>query len=375
MNDTKKNIFLPRILYVLAVFAFVLLLWPNPVTVFMAACLSCLTLPLFRYLHHKVAAWRNRPGGNPFVRFLQRISGPAPVLAYTCIICSAILIPIAILVLLVAPQAGAGYARLKQLTENNFQLPAEWVEKLNELSNKLSEYPLIAKPIAELRQILTGLLNDATANLDNMGVLLGKISGFLGGTMAVLWTMFLFLTLAVLFSAYSGHIKKATCRIFHLAPDLVERFVCTNQRALRGIMLGIVLVALVQGFLCGIGFAVAGVNQPAFWGMLATLVAPIPVVGTAIVWLPLCLSLWFTGKTMAATGLALWGMLAVAGVDNVLRPLFLRQGINAPFFVLILAILCGMASFGTVGLIAGPVLLAFALQAVEEANAMYNSHG
>ena len=77
---------------------------------------------------------------------------------------------------------------------------------------------------------------------------------------------------------------------------------------------------------------------------------------------------------MAAVGLALWGMLAVAGVDNVLRPLFLRQGIKAPFFVLILAILCGLASFGPVGLIAGPVLLAFAMQAVEEANYFYRTH-
>ena len=77
---------------------------------------------------------------------------------------------------------------------------------------------------------------------------------------------------------------------------------------------------------------------------------------------------------MAAVGLALWGMLAVAGVDNVLRPLFLRQGINAPFFVLILAILCGLASFGPVGLIAGPVLLSFAMQAVEEANHFYKAH-
>lgn len=155
---------------------------------------------------------------------------------------------------------------------------------------------------------------------------------------------------------------------------MLRRFTLTIHKALRAIMLGIVLVALAQGVLCGIGFSVAGVKQPAFWGMLATLVAPIPMVGTALVWLPLCLSLWFTGKTMAAVGLALWGMLAVAGVDNVLRPLFLRQGINAPFFVLIIAILCGLASFGPVGLIAGPVLLAFAMQAVEEGNRIYQ-HG
>ena len=78
---------------------------------------------------------------------------------------------------------------------------------------------------------------------------------------------------------------------------------------------------------------------------------------------------------MAAVGLALWGIVVVAGVDNVLRPLFLQQGIKAPFFVLIIAILCGMSSFGPVGLIAGPVLLAFAIQAVEEGNRTYRHNG
>ncbi len=77
---------------------------------------------------------------------------------------------------------------------------------------------------------------------------------------------------------------------------------------------------------------------------------------------------------MAAVGLALWGVLAVAGVDNILRPFFLRQGIDAPFIVLMLTILCGMASLGPVGIIAGPVLFAFALQAVKEANQCYPAH-
>ncbi len=152
---------------------------------------------------------------------------------------------------------------------------------------------------------------------------------------------------------------------------MLAHFVMAAHKALRAIMFGIVFVALVQGALCGIAFAVAGINQPAFWGMLATLVAPIPAIGTALVWLPLCLSLWFSGHTMAAVGLGLWGTIVVAGIDNVLRPLFLKQGIKAPFFVLILAMLCGLYAFGAVGLIAGPILLALAIQSVEEGNYYY----
>jgi len=206
---------------------------------------------------------------------------------------------------------------------------------------------------------------------DAVSMLVSHSFGVLGGTMDVLWTTFLFLTLTVLFTTYAHALRTITARIFHMPQARLRRFLHAIFRALRAIMLGIVLVALAQGFLCGLGFAVAGINQPAFWGMLAALVAPIPMVGTALVWLPLCISLWFTGKTMAAVGLALWGALAVTSVDNVLRPLFLQQGIRAPFFVLILAILCGLVSFGPVGLIAGPVLLAFAIQAVEEGNLLH----
>ena len=75
---------------------------------------------------------------------------------------------------------------------------------------------------------------------------------------------------------------------------------------------------------------------------------------------------------MPAVGLALWGTLAVTSVDNILRPLFLQQGINAPFFVLIIAILCGLGSFGPMGLIIGPRAAGIAMQAVEEAHQTYH---
>ncbi|MBD5627162.1 MAG: AI-2E family transporter [Desulfovibrio sp.] len=360
---------LPRLLYLLAALALYLLLWPNPITIFMAACLSCLTVPLYRRLRQGTGLWRmHLEHGMPdsrWRRFLLALSSFVPLGGYVAVILSALIAPIAVLALLVSPQAVAGLARLRELQANNFQLPPNWLEYIHAVRRSLAEYPSIEKA-----------LNDVVDNLDTMfsdavGMLVSRSFGFLGGTMTVLWTAFLFLTLTVLFTVYSRRIRKVTCRIFHIPQELLGRFITAIYRALKAIMLGIVLVALAQGALCGVGFAVAGVNQPAFWGMLATLVAPIPMVGTALVWGPLCISLWFSGKSMAAVGLALWGILAVAGVDNVLRPFFLRQGINAPFLVLILAILCGLSAFGAVGLIAGPVLLAFAMQSVEEANRYY----
>ncbi|MFQ8887625.1 MAG: AI-2E family transporter [Bilophila wadsworthia] len=94
-------------------------------------------------------------------------------------------------------------------------------------------------------------------------------------------------------------------------------------------------------------------------------------------WLPSLLSarlssvagriwLWLTGSTVACIGLAIWCALVVAGVDNLLRPFFLKTGIDASVVTLILSILCGLAAFGPVGVFAGPVLVAVAIQAGNE---------
>lgn len=363
------NAFLPRLFYVMAVVAVLLLLWPNPVTLFMAACSSCLTLPIYRRYRwqarcHMRQMTRSWPDSRKR-RFCLALIRQLPVSAYILCIVSALVVPVATLVLLVSPQAAAGLARLRELRENNFQLPPHWLEPVRELLASLPEIPQVEQAFNDIVHNLDVMAGDA------VGVLVSHSFGFVGGTMNVLWTTVLFLILTVLLTCYAVPVRIIAGRIFHMPQARLRRFIRAIYRALRAIMLGIVLVALAQGFLCGLGFAVAGVNQPAFWGMLAALVAPIPMVGTALVWLPLCISLWFTGNTMAAVGLGLWGVLAVTSVDNVLRPLFLRQGIKAPFFVLILAILCGLVSFGSVGLIAGPVLLAFAIQAVEEANLLY----
>lgn len=361
--------FLPRMLYLAAVISGILLFWPNPITIFLAGCFSCLTLPIYKKFRMQGKLWaiklQVRTPQTRFSRWLLRLSRSYPLLAYTAFIIFSFFTPFALLVLLVSPQAVAGLQRLRELREANFKVPPHWLEYFQGIRKTISEYPTIERAV-----------NEAISNLDTMfsdmvGMLVTRSFGFVGSTFNIFWLVFLFLFLTILFTRYARAIRNISGRILQLPHSMLSRFTLAMHMALRGIMLGIVLVALVQGILCGIGFAVAGVNQPAFWGLLATMVAPIPMVGTALVWLPLCVSLWFSGKTVAAIGLAFWGALFVAGVDNVLRPFFLRQGIKAPFFVLILVILCGLNSFGAVGLVAGPILLAVAMQALEEASHYY----
>ena len=125
----------------------------------------------------------------------------------------------------------------------------------------------------------------------------------------------------------------------------------------RAVVFGIVLTALAQGVLAGLGYWVAGVPAPALWGVITALVSLIPFVGP-VVWIGLSLGLLAHGETQAALGLFLWGALVVSWVDNLVRPLVISGPTRIPFLLVFLGVLGGINAFGLIGLFLGPVLLA-----------------
>jgi predicted PurR-regulated permease PerM len=125
----------------------------------------------------------------------------------------------------------------------------------------------------------------------------------------------------------------------------------------RAVVFGIVLTALAQGVLAGLGYWVAGITAPVLWGVITALVSLIPFVGP-VVWIGLSLNLLAHGDTQAALGLFLWGALVVSWVDNLIRPLVISGPTRIPFLLVFLGVLGGLNAFGLIGLFLGPVLLA-----------------
>ncbi len=125
----------------------------------------------------------------------------------------------------------------------------------------------------------------------------------------------------------------------------------------RAVVFGIVLTALAQGVLAGLGYWVAGIAAPVLWGVITALVSLIPFVGP-VVWIGLSLGLLAQGDTEAALGLFLWGALVVSWVDNLIRPLVISGPTRIPFLLVFLGVLGGLNAFGLIGLFLGPVLLA-----------------
>lgn len=138
-----------------------------------------------------------------------------------------------------------------------------------------------------------------------------------------------------------------------------RRIVSRMRDVARSAILGNFITALLQGIAGGIGFAIVGI--PAFfWGAVLGFASFIPVVGTALVWIPAVVYLLLMGDWKWAIFLALWSAIVVGSIDNFLRPFFMRGGAQMSPFYIFLAILGGVSVFGLAGIIYGPLIIAFA---------------
>jgi predicted PurR-regulated permease PerM len=143
-----------------------------------------------------------------------------------------------------------------------------------------------------------------------------------------------------------------------LAGEQGEHSIRLAGQAVRGVALGVVVTALVQSILGGIGLAIAGVPFAAVLTAVMFMLAiaqigAVPVLALAVVW-----TYWSVG-TGWGTFLLIW-TLVVGGMDNVLRPILIKKGADLPLLLIFIGVVGGLIAFGIIGLFVGPVVLAVA---------------
>jgi predicted PurR-regulated permease PerM len=129
----------------------------------------------------------------------------------------------------------------------------------------------------------------------------------------------------------------------------------------RAVVYGLLVTAVVQGAIAGIGYAVIGLTAPVLLGVLTGILSIVPLVGTAIVWVPVAIWLMVSGHLIKGIILLGWGALLVHPPENVLRPLLISNATRVPFLLVMFGALGGLAAFGLIGLFVGPVVLAIAM--------------
>ena len=130
-------------------------------------------------------------------------------------------------------------------------------------------------------------------------------------------------------------------------------------------MYGVLIIAALQGILAGVGFWIVGISKPLVWGAVMVLFAMIPMVGSAIIWLPAAIYLFATGHWIKGMFLVLWGSLVVAMVDNLLRPRLVGGRTRMHELVVFFSVIGGLQVFGFLGLVVGPVVMALATTLID----------
>lgn len=207
-----------------------------------------------------------------------------------------------------------------------------------------------------LREHVRALANDAAISATRVAETIASM-----GASALLGL--LFVLLAMDFTLRRGSwLWRRVADALPLRPGYTAELAAEFRRVGRATLRGSFLTGLIQGVFAAIGFWIAGVPEPLFFGAATLLASFVPVVGVLLVLVPTCIGLAMTGHGGGAIVVIAWGLVLVVGVpDYVIRPRLVRGAAKVPALVTFVALFGGVEVLGLGGLVVGPVVMAVAI--------------
>jgi predicted PurR-regulated permease PerM len=286
------------------------------------------------------------------LRRFMRGHAMASALVMTLLLTTAFVLPLLWLIVLMQREFVLAYQAVSTYMADgphrlpDFVLGLPWIgERLQDFLDQITTDP------AALRAQLTSWARQWQGELGNLVGGVGRNAVKLG-----------FALLTVLFVYRDGESLLDQVRrvLQRFLGKRVDAYIVAIGNTTTAVLYGLVLTALAQGFLAGVGYWAAGVHAPVLFGAFTALIALMPF-GTPFVWGSLGAWLLFTGNTLEGIGLLLWGTLVVSSVDNLIRPLVISSATQIPFLLVMFGVIGGLAAFGLIGMFIGPVIVAVLL--------------
>jgi predicted PurR-regulated permease PerM len=286
-----------------------------------------------------------------FLKLQTRLWGKRwlTVVLMTVLLLLVLIVPICFAVLTILDRGDEIVGWFKSLSAVKIPPPPGWLEKI----------PVAGSSAVERWQ------HFATVSPEELSKLLAPyatrlVAWFVGqaGNFSVLVLHFL-LSIAIAAVLYANGEKTADgIRKFarRLAGQSGDEAAVLSAKAIRGVALGIVVTALVQSSLGGIGLFLAGVPGAVLLTAVM-LILCIAQVGPALVLIPAAIWLFYSGHNLAGSLFAVWAIL-IGTIDNFLRPVLIRKGVDLPMLLILTGVIGGLIGFGIIGLFIGPVILA-----------------
>jgi predicted PurR-regulated permease PerM len=301
-----------------------------------AAVIVIATYPIFRRL---LRLFRGKQA---------RAAGMMTVLVFLVVVVPAVLL-LGVLVQEVAQvqETVSQWSRADQSSAIDKALNHPWVapviKKVEELA-AVAQIDIKASAIAAAKRVISFLFDSLTGAVRQVAILFFQ----------------LILIVVSLFFLYKegSRVVKGFWASLPIPEARKQKFHGTVENLVSAVVIGVLVTASIQGLLAGVGYWFVGLPSPAFLGILSAICALIPVVGSAIIWIPAMAFLLLSGDWVHGLILLGWSILVVGMVDNFLRPLLISGRSGLSFTLMALGGLGGLAAFGFFGLIAGPVIIA-----------------
>jgi predicted PurR-regulated permease PerM len=291
---------------------------------------------------------------NPlYQRLSQRLSPNRAALMSTLAVTVLLIVPTLLVLFFTARQGLEASARLQAALAVHGQGPDEGF--LPDLEAWLRNHmPSSIQSIDVESQLEQAVQNFGSLVAGSIGALLRNLVRFFVDLFLMIFTLFF------MFRDGPGVVRA----VRHLIPfdDQIQTEMIEESRELIFASVAVALViAVIQGFLGGVAFAITGIASPLFWGVVIAFFSLVPVVGSALIWLPGAAWLGFNGH---------WGkailVVAICGgvstvADNIVRPILLSNRTRLNDLLLFIGVIGGLEVFGLLGLVAGPTILAAAM--------------
>jgi len=195
--------------------------------------------------------------------------------------------------------------------------------------------------------------------------LVSKISGIipsLANSTANLFTNIALMLFLLYYLLYSGAlIEKTLYKNMPLKNENITLLAAETKSTIKSNAIGIPLISIIQGITASIGYMIFGIADVALWGFLTGLFSFLPVLGTMIVWIPICIYQFAIGNTGSAIGLTLYSAIVTANIDYFARITIMKKLGDVHPVTTLLGIIIGLSLFGFIGLIFGPLLVNYIL--------------
>ena len=200
---------------------------------------------------------------------------------------------------------------------------------------------------------------------DIQGYIKSITEGFVGNASSIFSSaasiaLAIFIAIVALFYMLrDGHkFKETIVELSPLADSYDNEIIAKIERAVNSVVRGSLFTALIKGLLATVGFLIFGVPHAILWGTLTAIVSLLPGIGAGLTIIPAALYLLALDKVGMTIGLAVWGIIIVGLVDNIIMPVVVGKGFTVHPLLVLLAVLGGIAFFGPIGLFLGPLVIA-----------------